>query len=64
MLILKLSSLFWLIISMILRGTLDLMYTCSAQLMVYSLISVHTTVFCTNNCDYDTKSLDKSHEDN
>ena len=56
MLILKLSSLVWLIISM--------QYTYSAQLMVYSWKSVQTIVFCTSNCDYDTKPLDTSNEDN
>ena len=44
MLILKVSSFFCLITSMISRGTLELQYTCSARLMVYSLISVQTIV--------------------
>ena len=44
MLILKVSSLFCLITSMISRGTLELQYTCSARLMVYSLKSVQAIV--------------------
>ena len=44
MLILKVSSLCCIIISMIPRGNLELQYTCSARLMVYSLISVQTIV--------------------
>ena len=44
MLILKVSSLFCLIIFMISKGNLKLQYTCSDQLMVYSLISVQTIV--------------------
>ena len=44
MLILKVSSLFCLITSMITRGTLELQYTCSARLMVYSLISLKAIV--------------------
>ena len=44
MLILKVSSVFCLIISMISRETLELQCTCSARLMVYSLISVQMIV--------------------
>ena len=42
MLILKVSSLFCLIISMTSRATLELQYNCSARLMIYSLINVQT----------------------
>ena len=44
MLVLKVSSLYWFIISMTPRGALELLYTCRAQLMVYLLRSVQTIV--------------------
>ena len=44
MLVLKVSSLYWFIISMTPRGTLELLYTCRAQLMVYLLRSAQTIV--------------------
>ena len=40
MLVLNVSFLFCLIISMISRGTLELQHTCSAPVMVYSLIGL------------------------